>query len=128
MNTFGWELIIDANECDLESIRSLENIQAFVDEVIEVTKMTKMGELHAHYLEDTPEHRKKGIIGWSICQFIVTSSLIMHFCEDPNKNTGTLYLNYFSCKSFDPADVKNCLQKYFKCDVCQTNNILRNAV
>lgn len=113
MKTFGWELVLDADKCDLNSIQSLENISAFVDEVIEVTKMQKMGKLHSHYLEDTPEHREKGIIGWSVCQFIVTSSITIHFCEDPEKNYGTLYLNFFSCKEYDKEDVKELVKKCF---------------
>ena len=112
--TFGWECIIDADGCDLQSIKSLTNIQAFIDELIIVTKMNKMGDLHSHYLEDTPEHRAKGIVGWSICQFIVTSSIVMHLCEDLDNNNGTLYLNFFSCKSFNQSDVVDLVIKYFK--------------
>lgn len=127
MKTFGWELILDVDECDIESIKSLDNISTFIDEVIEVTKMQKMGKLHSYYLEDTPEHREKGIIGWSIVQFIVTSSITIHFCEDPEKNYGTLYLNFFSCNAYDKEGVKDLVKKYFKGKLRNCTYLRRDA-
>lgn len=125
MRTFGWELILDGDKCDLKSIQSLENIKAFIDEVILVTKMQKMGELHAHYLEDTPYNREKGIIGWSVCQFIVTSSIVLHCCENLDRGYGTLYLNFFSCKEYERDDVKNLVQKYFQGCRIRNNTYVR---
>jgi hypothetical protein len=127
MRTFGWELIVDADKCDLEKIQSLDNIQAFIDELLLVTKMQKMGELHSHYLEDTPEHREKGIIGWSVCQLIVTSSLVIHFCENPDRNYGTMYLNFFSCKEYERKDVVEMVKKYFGGRIRNNNYIRRDA-
>jgi hypothetical protein len=89
--------------------------------------MNKMGELHSHYLEDTPYNREKGIIGWSVCQFIVTSSLVVHFCENLDKGYGTLYLNFFSCKEYDKDDVKKLAVKYFKCRVRNNTYVRRDA-
>ena len=127
MRTFGWELVVDVDKCNLESIKSLDNIAAFVDEVIEVTKMQKMGPLHSHYLEDTPEHRAKGIIGWSVCQFIVTSSIVIHFCENPERGYGTMYLNFFSCKEYEKNDVTELVLKYFGGRLRNSNLLRRDA-
>ena len=75
MKYWGYELIIDANKADNRSIRSLENIKLFIDELIIVTDMKKMCDLHSFYIVDTPNNRKKGIVGWSIVQLIELVSI-----------------------------------------------------
>ena len=127
MLTFGWELVLDADKCDLKSIQQLDNIKAFVDELISVTKMHKMGGLHAEYVEDTIEHRQKGIVGWSVVQFIVTSSITIHFCENLDLGYGTMYLNFFSCKEYDRNDVIELIKKYFQCRIRNNTYIRRDA-
>lgn len=125
MNYWGYELIIDANKADNRSIRSLENIKAFIDELIIVTDMKKMCDLHSCYIADTPDNRKKGIVGWSIVQLIETSSITIHLCE--GKYNGDIYLNFFSCKSFNPDDVKKLLVQYFNCNITNSMMINRDA-
>ena len=49
---WGYEYIADCGDCDYDKLHSLENIQAFVDELCERTCMKKMGPLHSHYLEE----------------------------------------------------------------------------
>ena len=48
--------------------------------------------------------------GYSLVQLIETSSITAHFSEGKN----SVYLNIFSCKSFDPADAAKFCQDYFK--------------
>ena len=43
---FGYEYIADCGDCDYDKLHSLENIQAFIDELCERTCMKKMG----HYI------------------------------------------------------------------------------
>ena len=57
---WGYEYIADCGDCDYDKLHSLENIQAFIDELCERTCMKKMGPLHSHYLEDN-EYKKKKI-------------------------------------------------------------------
>ena len=125
MKQFGYEFIVDCKGADNIKIRSLENIQAFVDELIEKTGMQKMCSMHSYYLPDTIDNREMGIIGWSICQFIQTSSITAHFCE--GEYNGTIYLNFFSCKLFEAEDVIRLLIKYFNCFIVNKHFLDRNA-
>lgn len=127
VRTFGYESVVNCKDCSIEAVRSLDNIKAFVAELIEKTGMKAMGEFHSHYLPDTPEYREKGLIGWSICQFLETSSCVMHLCEDPENNTGTLYLNYFSCKKFEEHIVLELLKQYFEFDTCNNVYLVRDV-
>ena len=127
MRTFGYELVVDCDKCDLEAVQSLDNIKKFVDDVLVKTEMKKMSDMYSCYLEDTPENREKGIVGWSICQFIQTSSLTMHLCENLERGYGTVYLNFFSCKEFDKDDVIELLKVYFGARIRNVNCLRRDA-
>jgi S-adenosylmethionine/arginine decarboxylase-like enzyme len=120
---WGVECLIDAQNCDKESIRDLSNIQAFIDELCLVTKMNKWGPLHSMYLGSSEYNNSKDITGWSVCQFITTSSIVMHFCD----NSGNLYLDFFSCKTFNEHDVTDLVIKYFKAKAMSRRMITRDA-
>lgn len=120
---WGFECIIDAKDCDVACIQSIENIQGFIDELILKTDMKKMGPLHSFYLGDNEYNRSKDIVGYSICQFIQTSSIVAHFCE----TSKTMYLNFFSCKPFDTKDVKDLVTKYFKTKSMKDFYLTRDA-
>lgn len=107
---WGYEYIADCGKCDYDKLRSFENIQAFVDELCERTGMTKMGALHSHYLENSPNNKKHDITGYSVCQFIQTSSIVLHLCEESR----SVYINFFSCKTFSTKVAKSLIRKYFK--------------
>ena len=100
-----------------------ENIQAFIDDLIIQIDMKKMGLLHTHCLPDTDLNRKKDIVGYSFCQFIETSSIVGHICE----TSRTLYLDVFSCKSFDADIVKNVVIKYFGGAIRNEQMLVRDA-
>lgn len=109
-SVWGWELCLDCKDCELNKINDLINIEEFVSELCFATGMKKMGELHSHYLEDCEEYRVKDIVGYSVCQFIQTSSITIHFCE----TSRSMYLNFFSCKDYSDVVVKDLVIKYFK--------------
>ena len=77
---WGYEYIADCGDCDYDKLHSIENIQAFIDELCERTCMKKMGPLHSHYLEDNEYNKEHDITGYSVCQFIQTSSIVLHLC------------------------------------------------
>ena len=106
---WGYEYIADCGDCDYDKLHSIENIQAFIDELCERTCMKKMGPLHSHYLEDNEYNKKHDIIGYSICQFIQTSSIVLHLCEESR----SVYINFFSCKTFSTKVVTSLIHKYF---------------
>jgi S-adenosylmethionine/arginine decarboxylase-like enzyme len=106
---WGYEYIADCGNCDYDKICSLENIQSFVDELCDKTQMKKMGALHSHYLENNANNKKRDITGYSVCQFIQTSSIVLHLCEESR----SVYINFFSCKKFSTKVVASVIRKYF---------------
>jgi S-adenosylmethionine/arginine decarboxylase-like enzyme len=47
--------------------------------------------------------------GFTVVQVIVTSSIVAHFVD----GLGQIYLDVFSCKTFDPATVERSMQESF---------------
>jgi S-adenosylmethionine/arginine decarboxylase-like enzyme len=117
---WGYHLTLDCAGCNVENMKSHENIVAFFDELISVTKMQKWGEPLIQDLQTGPEH----IRGISAVQFIATSSITCHFCDF----TGECYIDFFSCKSFVLDDVVACVKKYFGAQHVKQQYLIRNAV
>ena len=90
---FGWELIMDLYECNQESISSESIIRRYAKELCKIIDMKPYGEPMTPYFGEKQEHTK----GFSLMQFIETSSITGHFSE----NTGAAYINIFSCKQYD---------------------------
>ena len=59
--------------------------------------------------------------GYTLVQLIETSSITAHFSE----NTGSIYLNVFSCKEFDPDDAAMFCKKYFGANGMKKRFIVR---
>jgi S-adenosylmethionine/arginine decarboxylase-like enzyme len=103
IEVFGWDLAVDAANCDFKKITDAEHIKAFVKELVEDIDMVafgspivvKFGEAH--------------LAGYSLVQLIQTSCITAHFA-DANRSA---YFNIFSCKAFDKETVKNCIVKWF---------------
>ena len=103
--TFGWELVLDLYECNRETISDEASIKRFSRELCEVIEMKPYGEPLTPYFGEKQEHTK----GYSLLQFIETSSIVGHFSE----GTGAVYLNIFSCKKFDIEKAENFAKEYF---------------
>jgi S-adenosylmethionine/arginine decarboxylase-like enzyme len=103
--TFGWELILDLYECAPEPMRSKEAICRFARELCAVIKMVPYGEPLAPYFGEKQEHTK----GYSLLQFIETSSITGHFSE----GTNCVYLNIFSCKRYDEKAAEEFARNFF---------------
>ena len=120
---FGYEYIADCGYCNYDKIHSLKNIHAFIDELCAKTHMKKMGELHYHYLEDNEYNKEKDITGYSVCQFIQTSSIVLHLCEESRN----VYINFFSCKPFNIKTVEALIKIYFEPDTIRDFYLSRDA-
>lgn len=105
MKSFGYELLLDCKKCNKLKIKNEQLIRDFIDEVLLKTKMKKWGDLVLQNLQTGPKH----LIGYSAVQLIHTSSFVCHFCNE----SGDIYIDFFSCKKFDPEVVMNCVNKYF---------------
>lgn len=92
---YGVELVLDLYDCDPATIRSARKLRTFVDEMCLLLHMKKYGKTHTPYFGLNAPHTA----GYSLLQFIETSSITGHFSE----LTNAAYLNIFSCRPFDAA-------------------------
>ncbi len=104
-NIFGWELLLDLYDCDLERISSREWIARFAVEVVDCLKMKRFGEPFIEHFG----HEKPETAGYSLVQLIETSSIVAHFSEHKR----TAYLDIFSCKHYDADAVAQFSQEFF---------------
>ncbi len=114
---FGYELIMDLHDCDLEVISSKEKLQEYVDELCKLIDMKKYGETLLPYFGLDKPFTK----GYSLLQFIETSSITGHFSE----HWKISYLNIFSCKKFDVEIAKKFTQEFFKAKKLKSTFLVR---
>jgi len=116
---WGYHLILDCKACEIEKIKSTENITLFVKDLVKEIDMKAYGEpLLEHFATHDPE---KG--GYSLVQLIETSAISGHFVD---KN-GDMYLDIFSCKDFSIDTVKEVIEKYFSPEQIRTIFLTRQA-
>jgi len=114
---FGYELILDLHDCDLEALRSKRKLAEYVDRLCPLIKMVKYGKTLLEYFGTKTPHTK----GYSLLQFIETSSITGHFSEHWRR----AYINIFSCKPFDPAIAKRFTKDFFKATKMKSEFITR---
>ena len=115
--TFGWELIMDLYDCDRDTISSEASIKKYAQEICRVIKMKPYGEPMTPYFGEKQKHTK----GYSLVQFIETSSITGHFSE----GTGTAYINLFSCKAYDVDAAERFTQDFFCAKQLNSRYIIR---
>ncbi|MBI4313305.1 MAG: S-adenosylmethionine decarboxylase [Candidatus Omnitrophica bacterium] len=98
-------MTLDMYECDPASIRSARKLREFVDQMCRILDMKKYGKTHTPYFGLSEPHTA----GYSLLQFIETSSITGHFSE----LTNAAYLNVFSCKKFDVKLAARFAQMFF---------------
>lgn len=114
---FGWELIMDLYECDLKCISNQASIQRYAAEICEVIDMKPYGETMTPYFGEKQEHTK----GFSLLQFIETSSITGHFSE----NSGAAYINIFSCKKYNYEKAEQFTKDFFGAKSINSRYIIR---
>ena len=103
---FGLEVILDLYGCDPKVIRSAKALREFAVKMCTVLKMKRYGKaMTPHFGHDNPKTS-----GYSLLQFIETSSITGHFSEGMN----SAYINIFSCKMFDAGKAVSFTKKFFK--------------
>lgn len=95
-------------------------MQLFIDELLTTIEMVKIGGLNLNWC-DTNDPAKSGI---SMYQLLQDSNVSAHFC--PN-DRNSAYLDLFSCKQFDPNEVKAIFKKYFNPQKIHMTTIARQA-
>ena len=90
---FGLEVILDLHECDPQVIRSGKKLAEYATKLCKLLGMKKYGKTQLPHFGYNEAHTA----GYSMLQFIETSSITGHFSELWN----SAYINIFSCKEFD---------------------------
>lgn len=102
---FGYELVMDLSECDARVISSSRKLKEYVDKLCRLIKMKKFGKTLVPYFGEDKDFTK----GYSLLQFIETSSITGHFSE----SWGKAYINVFSCQTFDHVKAREFTRKFF---------------
>jgi len=102
---WGISSSIDLYECDLGLMQDAEAIREFVRVLCDRIQMRRYGETQVVYFGDDPR-----VTGFSMTQLIETSLISAHFADA----SCAIYLDVFSCASYEPEDVAKFAVEYFK--------------
>ena len=117
-DAWGIESMLDLQECDPQIIRDADAIRRFVEELCERIEMKRFGECQVvNFGED------ERVAGFSMTQLIETSLISGHFANASN----AVYLNIFSCKYYEPAEVQEFAARFFKARAASMAVALRKA-
>lgn len=113
---WGLTASIDLSGCDHQLIQSPKAIKHFVTEVINKIGMKSYGPMHLK------KFGEGDIEGYSVMQFIETSSIVIHFDD---KGGDRAFIDIFSCKVFDPTTAEKFAKDYFKAKKAKTKILIR---
>lgn len=114
---WGYHLILNARKCIPMSIRKADNIHAFTKKLVKDIDMVAYGEPQIVMFGTG---NKKG---YTLVQLIETSNICAHFVEETND----MYLDVFSCKTFDPYVVKKAVEHHFQPSHMKDLMLIRDA-
>ena len=114
---FGYVLMMDLRDCDLSVMRSRKKLKQYVDELCKIIDMKKYGKTLISYFGLQKEHTK----GYSLMQFIETSSITGHFSE----HWRISYIDIFSCKPFNHRVARCFTKEFFKAGWVKSRFIVR---
>ena len=97
---------------------SEREIRRFARELCGVIDMKSYGEPLTPSFGEYQEHTK----GYSLLQFIETSSILGHFSE----STGSAYINIFSCKQYDYDLAERFTKEFFGAKRIHSRYIIRD--
>jgi len=116
---WGYHLTLDCRAGRKEWVTDADNIYTFVRSLVEAIDMIAYGEpILEHFATHDPDKA-----GYSLIQLIETSNISAHFVD---KN-GNFYLDVFSCKHFEPADVIEVVNAFFEPEKIKSNFLVRDA-
>jgi S-adenosylmethionine/arginine decarboxylase-like enzyme len=117
-NTYwGYHLIVDCKACDVGKITDADNVANFAKELVRRIDMNAYGE---------PQVVNFGTgnkAGFTLVQLIETSNICAHFCND----TGDMYLDVFSCKTYSNETVLETVREFFGPKTMRHNFLTRQA-
>jgi len=120
---YGQELIIDLHDCDSDTYDSREKIEEFFIALCDKIKV-EAADLTWWDYAGRPEEYKQADTRWkgtSAVQFILTSSIVIHTLDELK----CVYLNVFSCDTFDQEIVKEFAKQTFKGVIVSDQLVIR---
>lgn len=108
---------MDLHDCDVKTMQSKEELKKYIINLCYLLKMKRFGKIIIKYFGAND----KKTAGFSIIQLIETSSIIGHFSDYFQK----IYLNIFSCKTFDQKLVEEFTQNFFNAKKIRTLFLIR---
>lgn len=119
MSYWGFHLILDCSKCDAEAITNPETLKEFSNTLVNEIQMVKYGEPQILHFG----HNEPHLAGWTVLQFIETSNILCHFCD----NTREGYLDIFSCKEFDQDIAISVVKRFFSPEEIRVTFLTRQA-
>ena len=114
---WGYHLIVDAASCNISKITNAEHVANFARELVKRIDMVAYGEPRVINFGSGNK------AGFTLVQLIETSNIVAHFCND----SGDVYLDVFSCKSFSMSTVLDVFAEYFDPMTMRPNYMTRQA-
>ena len=119
---YGFELIMDLHGCDVGKFarRSIEGYMVSICEAIGMERE----DLHFWDYDGIPVEEisnEAHLSGTSAVQFITTSNIVIHTLD----LLGAVYVNIFSCKSFDKKVAEKLTKEFFGAKEIRTHFIER---
>ncbi|MBU1112977.1 MAG: S-adenosylmethionine decarboxylase [Candidatus Omnitrophica bacterium] len=96
---------------------SKKKLSQYVDELCKLIKMKKFGKVQLPYFGLDKPFTK----GYSLLQFIETSSITGHFSEYWRKS----YINIFSCQKYDHKLAEKFTKEFFKAESIKSTFLTR---
>lgn len=119
MSFWGYHVMLDCWNSSRAPMQDRDTVDKFIRDLVKRIDMEPIGE---PWIEYTAGH-DAGKAGFTATQIIVTSSIVAHFVD----STGSIYLDVFSCKTFDVATVEAIVREYFAPERIRVNFITRHA-
>lgn len=115
--SWGYHLIAQFSGCNIEKITSKENVENFSKALVEAIDMVAYGEPQVVNFGTGNKE------GFTLVQLIETSNICAHFCNED----GSVYLDVFSCKEFEPEIAMDVFATFFEPELEEYDYIERQA-
>jgi S-adenosylmethionine decarboxylase len=116
---WGQHLVLDLSGCPKAHLTNPDRIKDWTKTLVKAIDMVAYGEPQ---LEHFATHSEK-TGGYTLVQLIETSNICAHFAE----NLGQVYIDIFSCKTFDNDVAIAVCQEFFEPKKVVTQSIMRGA-
>lgn len=108
---WGRSVSLDLHGCNKKLIKEPKEIKKFVRRLCKLLNMKRHGPTEVERFG----HGK--LRGWSMMQFIETSSITAHFDD----KGGRAFIDVFSCKQFDSKKVVKFSKKFFNAKTVESH-------